>query len=259
MISLARSAGFMELSMNYHWNWSVLLQPVATGENATYLEWIVDGFFVTFGLTVCAWILALAVGTFFGVLRTWPNRASQAVGTVYVSICRNIPLIVQFFIWYFVVPEILPTPVGDWIKGIAPPIQFFVVSVCALGVYTGSRICEQLRAGILALPRGQKSAALAVGFTLPQVYRYIILPQVFRRIMPPLTSEFLIISKNSAVASTIGLLELSRQAQQLVDFTAQPYESFIVVTLAYVFMNFLILRFMGWVRKRSSLPGLMGN
>ncbi len=245
--------------MNYNWNWEVLLQPVATGEASTYMGWIIHGFATTFALTVCAWVLALVVGTFFGILRTLPGSTPRAVGTVYVSVFRNIPLIVQFFIWYFVVPEILPTPAGDWIKSIAPTLQFFIVSVFALGIYTGSRICEQLRAGIQTLPRGQRSAGLAMGFSLFQTYRYVMLPQVFRHILPPLTSEFLIISKNSAVASTIGLLELSGQARQLVDYTAQPYESFIIVTLAYVFMNFLILRFMGWIRKRSSLPGLMGN
>ena len=129
----------------------------------------------------------------------------------------------------------------------------------ALGVYTGSRICEQLRAGIQALARGQVHAALAVGFTRAQMYRHIILPQVFRRILPPLTSEFLIISKNSAVASTIGLLELSGQARQLVDYTAQPYESFIMVTLAYVALNFLILQLMSGVRRHFASTGLMGE
>ena len=98
-----------------------------------------------------------------------------------------------------------------------------------------------------------------MGFSTAQTYGHVMLPQVFRHIMPPLTSEFLIISKNSPIASTIGLLELSRQAQQLVDFTAQPYESFIVVTLAYVLLNFLILRFMAWINNRISLPGLMGH
>jgi glutamate/aspartate transport system permease protein len=245
--------------MNYNWNWEVLLQPVATGEDATYLGWIIHGFGITFALTVCAWILALAAGTFFGILRTLPGRAPRAAGTAYVSIFRNIPLIVQFFIGYFVVPELLPTALGDWIKSVDPGLQFFITSVFALGIYTGSRICEQLRAGIQALPRGQRNAGLAMGFTLSQTYRHVILPQVFRRILPPLTSEFLIISKNSAVASTIGLLELSGQARQLVDYTAQPYESFILVTLAYILMNFLIIRFMGWIRKRSALPGLMGN
>ncbi|MBS0405970.1 MAG: amino acid ABC transporter permease [Proteobacteria bacterium] len=245
--------------MNYHWNWSVLLQQVATGENSTYLGWIVHGFLITALLTLVAWVLALTVGTAFGVMRTLPGRWPRLIGMTYVSIFRNVPLIVQFFIWYFVVPELLPKAMGDAIKGADPTLQFFVTSVFALGVYTGSRICEQLRAGIQALAKGQVQAALAVGFTRAQMYRHIILPQVFRRILPPLTSEFLIISKNSAVASTIGLLELSGQARQLVDYTAQPYESFITVTLAYVILNFMIVQVMSWIRRSSARPGLMGE
>ncbi len=245
--------------MNYHWNWSVLLQQVATGENSTYLGWIVHGFLITALLTLVAWVLALTVGTAFGVMRTLPGRWPRLIGMTYVSIFRNVPLIVQFFIWYFVVPELLPKPMGDAIKSTDPAIQFFVTSVFALGVYTGSRICEQLRAGIQALPKGQVQAALAVGFTRAQTYRHIILPQVFRRILPPLTSEFLIISKNSAVASTIGLLELSGEARQLVDYTAQTDESFIMVTLAYVILNFMILQVMSWVRRSIARPGLMGE
>jgi glutamate/aspartate transport system permease protein len=149
--------------------------------------------------------------------------------------------------------------VGDWIKGLAPDTQFFVVSVFSLGIYTGSRLCEQVRAGIQSLPKGQRNAGLAMGLTLAQTYRYVLLPVTFRVIIPPLTSEFLIISKNSAVASTIGLLELSGQARQLVDYTAQPYESFICVTLGYFLLNFLILRLMGWIRNRVSVPGFLGG
>ncbi|HEX7386043.1 MAG TPA: amino acid ABC transporter permease [Castellaniella sp.] len=245
--------------MNYHWHWAVLLQPVATGEGSTYLGWIWHGFLVTAALTLLSWLLALALGTVFGVMRTLPGRIPRIVGTAYVSVFRNIPLIVQFFIWYFVVPEMLPTALGDAIKGADPVLQFFVTSVLALGFYTGSRICEQLRAGIQALSRGQVQAGLSVAFTLFQTYRYVILPQVFRRILPPLTSEFLIISKNSAVASTIGLLELSGQARQLVDYTAQPYESFILVTLAYVVLNFMIIGIMSVIRRRLARPGLMGE
>lgn len=245
--------------MGYNWNWGVLLQPVATGEGATYLGWILNGFAITAMLTVSAFALALVAGTFFGIIRAWPHRLGDTIGAAYVSLFRNVPLIVQFFIWYFVVPEALPKAIGDWIKGITPNLQFFIISVLALGFFTGARICEQVRAGILSLPSGQMQAALAIGFTVPQAFRHILLPQGFRRILPPLTSEFLIISKNSAVASTIGLLELSGQARQLVDFTAQPYESFIMVTLAYVALNFLILRFMQWITRRASLPGVMGG
>lgn len=245
--------------MNYHWNWSVLLQQVATGEGSTYLGWIAHGFLITATLTLLAWVLAVTIGTLFGIMRTLPGRIPRFIGTGYVSIFRNVPLIVQFFVWYFVMPELLPQSVGDAIKSADPALQFFVTSVFALGVYTGSRICEQLRAGIQALDKGQVQASLAVGFTQAQTYRYIILPQVFRHILPPLTSEFLIISKNSAVASTIGLLELSGQARQLVDYTAQPYESFIMVTLAYVVLNFMILQLMSWVRRWMARPGLMGE
>lgn len=244
--------------MNYNWNWEVLFQPVATGEDATYLGWVVHGFAVTAALTVTAFALAFLLGTTFGVLRAWPSRVTRGMAIVYVSLFRNIPLIVQFFIWYFVVPELLPTAIGDWIKGTAPHVQFFMFSLLALGFFTGARICEQVRAGIAALPPGQLNAGLSVGLTLPQTFHHILLPQTFRRILPPLTSEFLIISKNSAVASTIGLLELSGQARQLVDYTAQPYESFIVVTLAYVLLNFVILRVMGWIMRLTRLPGIMG-
>jgi glutamate/aspartate transport system permease protein len=245
--------------MDYHWNWGMLLQPVATGEPHTYLDWLATGFLNTLALTLLAWVVALVVGSFFGIARTLPNKLLASAGAIYVSIFRNVPLIVQFFIWYFVVPELLPGAIGNWIKALPPYTQFFVVSVAALGIYTGSRICEQLRAGITSLPAGQRNAGLAMGFTLAQTYRYILLPVTYRTIIPPLTSEFLIISKNSAVASTIGLLELSGQARQLVDYTAQPYESFICVTLGYLLLNFLIIRLMGWIRQRTQVPGLAGN
>jgi glutamate/aspartate transport system permease protein len=168
-------------------------------------------------------------------------------------------LIVQFFIWFFVVPELLPAAIGDWLKSLPSHPQFLIASVVSLGVYTGSRICEQVRAGILARPVGQVHAAFALGLTRAQAYRYVLLPVTFRTIWGPLTSEFLIISKNSAVASTIGLLELSGQARQLVDYTAQPYESFICVTLAYMGLNFAILCGMRWIRRRTALPGLIGG
>lgn len=245
--------------MDYKWNWAILLHPVATGEPTTYLGWLASGFMNTVYLTVSAWILALVVGSIFGVMRTLPGRVPGLLGMVYVSVFRNVPLIVQFFIWYFVVPEMLPVAVGDWIKDLAPDTQFFVVSVFSLGIYTGSRLCEQVRAGIQSLPKGQRHAGLAMGLTLAQTYRYVLLPVTFRVIIPPLTSEFLIISKNSAVTSTIGLLELSGQARQLVDYTAQPYESFICVTLGYFLLNFLILRLMGWIRNRVSVPGFLGG
>lgn len=245
--------------MAYHWNWGILLSPVSTGEPTTYLGWLFSGFLVTIELSLAAWVLALIVGTVFGVLRTVPSRGWRALATVYVAIFRNIPLIVQFFIWYLVIPELLPPAIGTAFKQLPPTVQFFSSAILCLGLFTSARVCEQVRSGIEALPKGQRGAGLALGFTLTQTYRYILLPTAYRVIVPPLTSEFLNIFKNSAVASTIGLLELSAQARQLVDYTAQAYESFIAVTVAYFVINIVVMRFMHWVERKARLPGYIGG
>lgn len=245
--------------MSYHWNWSIFLSPVATGEPTTYLGWLISGFQVTIEVSLTAWLIALVVGTFFGVLRTLPSKGLSAIGTLYVSVFRNVPLIVQFFIWYLVVPQLLPAPIGMWIKQLPPGTQFFTASIVCLGLYTAARVCEQIRAAINALPRGQRAAGFAVGFTQWQTYRYVLLPVAYRIVLPPMTSEFLTIFKNSAVASTIGLLDLSAQSRQLVDYTAQTYESFIAVTVAYMLTNLLVMTFMRWVEGRTRLPGYIGG
>lgn len=245
--------------MSYHWNWGVLLSPVSTGEPTTYLGWLLSGMQVTIEVSLCAWAIALVVGSFFGVLRTTPSRWLAGIGTAYVAVFRNIPLIVQFFIWYLVVPELLPVSLGTWFKQLPPGIQFFSSSVVCLGLFTGARVCEQVRSGIEALPRGQRAAGLALGLTQWQTYRYVLLPVAYRIIVPPLTSEFLNVFKNSAVASTIGLLELSAQARQLVDYTAQAYESFIAVTLAYLLINLIVMGGMRWVESKTRLTGYIGG
>ncbi len=245
--------------MAYHWNWGMLLSPVSTGEPTTYLGWLMSGFAITVELSLLAWVVALIVGSFFGVLRTMPGSGARAIGTTFVAVFRNIPLIVQFFIWYLVIPELVPPAIGSWYKQLPPNVQFFSSSVICLGLFTAARVCEQVRSGIEALPRGQRGAAQALGLTQAQTYRYVLLPVAFRIIVPPLTSEFLNVFKNSAVASTIGLLELSAEARQLVDYTAQTYESFIAVTLAYFIINMVVMQAMRWVEKRTRLPGYIGG
>lgn len=245
--------------MFQNWNWGVFFQPVSTGEPTTYLGWLLSGMRVTIVVSLSAWVIALVVGALFGVLRTVPQRRLAAIGAVYVAIFRNIPLIVQFFIWFYVVPELLPASLGQAFKQSPPAVQFFSASIVCLGLFTAARVCEQVRAGINALPRGQRAAGLALGLTQWQTYRHVLLPVAFRLIVPPITSEFLNIFKNSAVASTIGLLELSAQARQLVDYTAASYESFIAVTVAYVIINFVVMGFMRWVESKTRLPGYIGG
>lgn len=245
--------------MNYHWNWGVLLTQVSTGEPTTYLGWLLSGLENTVAVSLAAWLVALVAGTAFGVLRTTGDRRLVALGSGYVAVFRNIPLIVQFFVWYLVVPELLPTVLGNEIKSLPPTVQFFSLSVVCLGLFTGARVCEQVRSGINALPRGQRGAALALGLTHTQAYRYVLLPVALRTILPPLTSEFVSVFKNSAVASTIGLLELSAQARQLADYTAQTYESFIAVTVAYAAINLIVLQGMRRIELRLRIPGSWGT
>jgi glutamate/aspartate transport system permease protein len=245
--------------MAYNWQWEVFLQPAPAGGGATYLDWILAGLRTTALLSLSSWFIALAVGSVMGVFRTVPNRILYGISTAYVEVFRNIPLLVQLFIWYFVIPELVPTSLGDWFKQLHPLLQQFVAAMLCLAFFTGARICEQVRAGIESLSRGQKAAGLALGLTLPQTYRHVLLPMAFRIIVPPLTSEILNLFKNSAVASTIGLLELAAMGRQLVDYTAQPYESFIAVTVLYVALNLVILWFMRWVEVKARVPGFIGG
>lgn len=244
--------------MAYPWRWEVFLEPVPTGD-ATYLGWMVAGLKVTIALSLTSWAIALAFGSLMGVLRTVPNRFLSGVAAIYVELFRNVPLLVQLFIWYFVVPELAPPALGGWFKQLDPFLQQFLAAMLCLAFFTGARICEQVRAGIESMSRGQRAAALALGLTLPQAYRYVLVPMAFRIIVPPLTSEMLNLFKNSAVASTIGLLELAAMGRQLVDYTAQPYESFIAVTVVYVALNLVVLAFMRRVERRARVPGYLGG
>ena len=176
-----------------------------------------------------------------------------------MELFRNVPLLVQLFIWYFVLPELLPEAVGNAFKQSNPVFQMFSASLLCLGLFTSARVAEQVRAGINSLPKGQKNAGLALGFTLGQTYRHVLLPMAFRLVVPPLTSEFLNIFKNSAVCSTIGLLELAAQGRQLVDYTAQPYESFIAVTVAYIAINVVVMTLMKKLEDKVRVPGYMGG
>jgi glutamate/aspartate transport system permease protein len=240
----------------YHWRWGVFLEPVPSG-GATYLDWIVAGLEVTAAVSFTAWLFALAIGSVMGVLRTVPNRLLNFIGAAYVEMFRNVPLLVQLFVWYYVVPEIAPTALGNWMKQMNPFVQGFFAATACLALFTGARVTEQVRAGIQSLAKGQRAAALALGLNMRQTYHYVLMPMAFRIIIPPLTSEFLNIFKNSAVASTISLLELAAMGRQLVDYTAQPYESFIAVTVLYLALNAIIMGVMRVVEARARVPGFI--
>ncbi|HLX26936.1 MAG TPA: amino acid ABC transporter permease [Casimicrobiaceae bacterium] len=242
--------------MHYHWNWKIFwdMTPEGTG---TYLHTLLVGLVWTIATALAAWVIALALGSILGVIRTVPRRWS-AIGTIYVGVFRNIPLLVQMFLWYFVIPELLPTGIGNAIKHMPPPWASFVPAVLCLGFFTAARVCEQVRAGIQALPSGQRMAGTALGLTLPQTYRFVLLPTVFRIILPPLTSEFLNIIKNSSVALTIGVVELTAAARAMQEFSFQVFEAFTAATLIYIVVNICVVFGMRWVERHVAVPGFIG-
>ncbi|MDT8326562.1 MAG: amino acid ABC transporter permease [Roseovarius sp.] len=233
--------------MNYNWNWGVLLEE-------QYLNWLISGFGWTVSVALCAWCIAIVIGALVGVGKTVPNKIISTACAVYVEIFRNVPLLVQMFIWYFAVPEMLPDDWGRWMKRDMPNPEF-VTAVVALGLYTASRIAEQVRAGIETVPPGLSAAATAHGHSLAQTYRYVLLPISFRMIVPPLTSEFLTVFKNSSLALTIGLLELTAQSQQIAEYTFQGFEAFTAATVIYVFIALVATLLMQVVEKYARIPG----
>ncbi len=224
---------------------------LGSGRDITYLNWIFKAWGWTVGVSLTALLVALVVGSIIGVIRTLPNSPWLVrFGNAWVELFRNIPLLVQIFLWYHVVPSLIPP-----MKSLSP----FVLVVLALGFFTSARIAEQLRAGILALPKGQRYAGMAVGFTTPQYYRYVILPMAYRIIIPPLTSESMNIFKNSAVAFAVSIPELTQFALQAGEETSRPIEIYLAVTVLYVISALIINRIMAIVEKRARVPGFVSS
>lgn len=239
--------------MNYNWNWSILLEQSPDGIGS-YLYTLLLGLQWTVITAIGAWIIALAVGSIVGVARSLPGHWFSPVVAGYVEIFRSIPLLVQLFLWYFVAPELLPEGWGMWLKQL--PDAPIYTAVLGIGLYMASRIGEQLRAGIQALPRGQMMAGTAIGLTVTQTYRYVVLPQSYRIILPPLTSELLNTIKNTSVALTIGLLELTARTRAMQEFSFQVFEAFTAATVIYLMLNIVVTFGMRYLERRVAVPGL---
>jgi glutamate/aspartate transport system permease protein len=242
--------------MNYHWNWGIFweLSPDGMG---TYWDALFAGLKWTLATALLAWVVALILGSIIGTMRTTPNVWLSRIANAYVEIFRNIPLLVQMFLWYFVVPELLPQDMGNWLKTL--PNAPFVTAVISLSLFTASRIAVQVSAGINSLPTGQRNAGLAVGFTLPQTYRYVLLPMGFRIIIPALTNEFAAIIKNSSVALTIGLMELTASARSMQEFSFQVFEAFTAATVIYLIVSAIAIALANLLEKKVAVPGYIAS
>ncbi len=244
--------------MNYNWNWGIFfeLEPGASG---TYLQYLIGGLGWTVVTAIFAWTLALCLGVVIGTLRTFGIKWLERICFGYTEIFRNIPLLVQMFLWFFVLPEILPAALGSAMKQMPPPWASMVPAILCLGLFMSVRVAEQVRSGIQSLPRGQQMAGLAIGLSRYQTYRYVLLPMVFRIILPPLTSEFLNTIKNTSLALTIGLMELTARARAMQEFSFQVFEAFAAATVIYLVVNLLVVLAMRQVERKIRVPGFIGS
>jgi len=242
------------------WDWQVFCKDTIDGEvrpgcfgsngDITYLDWILSAWGWTISVAALALLVALVLGALMGILRTTPDRRLVALGNAWTELFRNIPLLVQIFLWYHVLPGLFPVLRG---------LPSFLLVVFALGFFTSARIAEQVKAGIQSLPRGQGYAGLAMGLTLPQTYRYVLLPMAFRIVIPPLTSESMNIIKNSSVAFAVSIAELTMFAMQSQEETSRGVEIYLAVTGLYFISAFIVNRVMLFIENRVRVPGMIGG
>ncbi|SFQ33526.1 amino acid ABC transporter permease [Variovorax sp. 770b2] len=231
-------------------DWRVfLLDP--GGAHPSYLQWMLSAWGWTVGVALSALAVALAAGFVVGTLRTLPDHPWIVhIGDAWVELFRNVPLLVQLFLWYYVVPALVPTMKN---------VPGFVMVVLALGLFTSARVAEQVRAGIQALPRGQRLAGMAMGFTTMQYYRHVLLPMALRLVLPPLTSETMNIFKNSSVAFAVSVPELTMFAMQAQEETSRGIEVYLAVTVLYVLSALAINRLMSLLERRTRVPGFIAQ
>jgi glutamate/aspartate transport system permease protein len=221
-----------------------------------YLEWLLSGLGWTLALAFFGWWFAFAIGIVVGVSRTRRGTLARPIGRAYVELFRNVPLLVQLFLWYFVLPEIIPAAAGNWLKQMPPPWGAFAPALFCLSFYTAARVAEQVRAGIEALPQGQSEAAAALGLRPGLTYRLVLIPQALRMIVPSLTSEVMGIYKNTSVALTIGVIELTAAARQISEATFQTFAAFAWATMIYLALALVAYQLMIVIDRRLQIPGL---
>jgi His/Glu/Gln/Arg/opine family amino acid ABC transporter permease subunit len=233
--------------MNYRFDWSVLW----SGQSGS---WLFHGIATTVQISLLGWLIAIVLGIVSGALRTQALAPLRWPAAAYVEFFRNVPLLVWMFFWYFAVPPLLPHTFQDWLFDHGAE---FWAAVAALGIYHGARFSEVIRAGIQSIPHTQFEAAASTGLTTAQTYRLIIIPIALRLIVPPATNEALNLLKNSSIALTIGVAELTFQTRQIETYTAKAFEALTAGTLIYLFLCLAVGAVMARVERRFAIPGMI--
>jgi glutamate/aspartate transport system permease protein len=234
--------------MSYEFNWGMLLTE-------PYFGWIVAGIFTTIHLALISWFIALVLGTLVGIARVSGARVLRYFGTAYVELFRNVPLLVQLFLWLYVAPELLPGKTMLWWNRL-DDVPYWT-AVIGISFYTSARIAEQIRSAIGAIPRGQFLAALSTGLTPARMYRHVIIPYAARIMIPALTSEFITVFKNTALALTIGVVEISATTRKIEAWSFKGIEAYTVASATYALTTIAVIVFMTWLERRLYIPGLI--
>ncbi len=216
--------------MNYQFDWHLVL----SGENA---QWLKEGFYLTLEISAVSILLSILVGTIIAVFRLSKIKPLEWISIAYTEFFRNTPLLVQIFFWYFGSEAVLPAKVNEWLY--ARDFEF-MAGVISLTVYSSAFIAEEIRSGIFSIPKTQLEASRAAGLSFLQAMRYVILPQAFRIIVPPLISQCLNVIKNSSLVMTIGVAELTYMARQIESYTFHGFEAFTVSTLLYIAISLVV-------------------
>ena len=226
--------------MGYEFDWSVLF---------TYKQLLIDGFMMTMKLSIIGIFFAFLFGSIMGLARVSKNFFVSLFASYYIEFFRNIPLIVQMFLIYFTfnLTDILPflEVIGTWL-GLENHNEFFSALI-ALITYTSTYIAEAIRGGIQSLSKGQMEASKTLGMSYIQSMYYIIFPQAIKLVWGPITSQFINLIKNSSLAMTIGVAELTFQTQEIDSLTFRGFEAATAVTLLYLFLTLFTSSFMALI------------
>ncbi len=234
----------------YDFDWSVLWRH-------PYGVWLLKGIWLTLKIGFLGWIIALFLGILVGTLRVTPWRWLRFISTAYTEFFRNIPFLVQLFFWYYAGPMLFGENLGRQINQIMG-LNYYT-AIIALGIYTASRVAEHMRAGFASISRDQYQAVLSTGMTQYQMYRYVIIPYALRIILPPLTTEFLTIFKNSSIAMTIGVAEITFMSYRIDAETFHGLEATTGAMFIYLVLCMTVVRFMGIIESKFKIPGMIGR
>ncbi len=228
----------------YKFDWEVIT-------SGKYFEWLLSGFSTTVQLSAVSIALAFLLGLVIAEMRMSRVLPIRWIACAYLEFFRNTPLLVQMFFWYFGSYKLLPQAINEWL---AKTNFEFTAAVIALTIYTSAFIAEDIRSGVRSIPKGQMEAARSSGLSYIRAMQYVILPQAVRIIIPQLTNQFLNLTKNSSLAMTIGVAELTYQARQVESYTFRGYEAFTAATLVYLCLSLIITGLVNLYNKKVLTP-----